>query len=49
MWHVLTNNTEYVDLGTDYYTRRDDPETRKNRLIHQLQDLGYTVELVPAA
>ena len=49
VWHVLTNNTEYVDLGTDYYTRRDDPETRKNRLIHQLQDLGYTVELVPAA
>ncbi|GAA2372591.1 transposase [Dactylosporangium salmoneum] len=48
-WHVLTNNTAYVDLGADYYTRRDSPETRKNRLVHQLQDLGYTVELTPTA
>ncbi|WP_344620924.1 transposase, partial [Dactylosporangium salmoneum] len=48
-WHVLTNNTAYVDLGADYYTRRDNPETRKNRLVHQLQDLGYTVELTPTA
>ncbi|MEV4202825.1 hypothetical protein [Micromonospora globbae] len=49
MWHVLTTNTSYVDLGADYYLRRDDPQTRKNRRLHQLQDLGYTVELALTA
>ena len=49
VWHVLTNDTPYTDLGSDYYTRRDDPEARKQRLLRQLQDLGYTVELTPAA
>lgn len=49
VWHVLTTNTSYVDLGADYYLRRDDPQTRKNRRLHQLQDLGYTVELALTA
>jgi transposase len=49
IWHVLTNDVPYTDLGSDYYTRRDDPDARKHRLLRQLQDLGYTVELTPAA
>jgi transposase len=48
IWHVLTTHTEYTDLGSDYYTRRD-PERRKRQLLQQLEDLGYHVELTPAA
>jgi hypothetical protein len=49
IWHVLANNTPYTDLGNDYYTRLDNPDTRKDRLIRQLRELGYTVALEPAA
>jgi transposase len=48
VWNLLHAGADYVDLGTDYYTRRDNPEIRKNQLVRQLQDLGYTVELAPA-
>jgi len=39
----------YTDLGADYYTRRDNPETRAARLTRQLEALGYTVALSPTA
>ena len=41
------NATSYTDLGKDFYTRRQNPDQRKTRLIAQLQALGYTVELTP--
>jgi len=46
IWHMLTNNTEYTDLGGDYYTRRT-PDRTKQRAINQLRQLGYTVTLEP--
>jgi transposase len=49
IWHVLAGTTPYTELGDDYYTRRDDPDLRKERLIRQLNALGYGVELTPAA
>lgn len=49
VWHLLHDGTDYTDLGADYYTRRDNPEARKNQLVRQLQELGYAVELSPAA
>ncbi|PWR10732.1 IS110 family transposase [Micromonospora sicca] len=49
VWHLLHAGVDYTDLGADYYTRRDNPEIRKNQLIRQLQELGYTVELALAA
>lgn len=49
IWHVLADDTEYLDLGHDYYTRRQDPDRRKRQALRQLQDLGYEVELTPAA
>jgi transposase len=49
IWHVLANETTYTDLGNDYYTRLDSPETRKDHLVRQLRQLGYTVALEPAA
>jgi transposase len=45
VWHLLAHDTTYTDLGADYYTHRDDPEIRKNRLLRQLHDLGYDAEL----
>jgi len=49
IWHVLHDNAEYHDLGSDYFTRHDNPETRKRRLIRDLQSLGYQVAITPAA
>jgi transposase len=49
IWHVLAETTAYRDLGPDYFTHRvDNPETRKRRLIRELEDLEHTVTLKPA-
>ncbi len=44
-WHLLTINCEYDDLGGDYFTRRGDTARHQDRLVQQLQDLGYSVTL----
>ena len=49
IWHVLNDNAEYRDLGADYFTRYDNPEARKRRLVHDLQAMGYDVTIAPAA
>lgn len=48
-WHLLTNNTVYDELGTDYLAGRDQPERRRRQLVAQLEQLGYSVALAPAA
>jgi transposase len=47
-WHLLTNDTDYDDLGGDYFTRRN-TDRQRDRLITQLQGLGYRVTLDKAA
>ena len=47
-YHVLKEEVEYKDLGGDYFVRRD-AETTKRRLIKQLEQIGYQVELKPLA
>jgi transposase len=48
IWHVLAKTTAYRDLGSDYFTRRiDSPETRKRRLIRELEALGHKVTIEP--
>ncbi len=49
VWHVLHDQSEYRELGHDYFTRRDNPEAAKRRLIHNLEALGYRVELTATA
>jgi transposase len=50
IWHVLAENIAYRDLGSDYFTRRiDDPDTRKRRLIRELEALGHKVIIEPTA
>jgi transposase len=48
-WHLLTTNSDYDDLGGDYFTRHDHPDRRRDHHIRQLQALGYSVTLRPTA
>jgi transposase len=48
-WHLLTTNTEYHDLGGDYFLNRINPDHRRRRAIAQLERLGYHVTLEPIA
>ena len=48
-WHLLANDCDYDDLGGDYFTRRTNPDRRRDQLIGQLHDLGYQVTLKPVA
>jgi len=48
-WHMLTNGETYRELGEDYYTRHHNPEQRARRLTRQLEQLGYDVDISPAA
>jgi transposase len=48
-WHLLTYDCDYHDLGADWFGRRSDHDHRKTHLIKQLQALGYSVTLQPAA
>jgi transposase len=49
-WHLIKQDCDYQDLGGDYFVRRDSSR-HKERLVRQLQELGYyvTPEEIPAA
>ena len=48
VWHMLTDNVDYHDVGGDYFTKQD-PETAMRRIIRQANALGVTVrfEAIP--
>jgi transposase len=46
-YHLLTKGTVYRDLGGNYFDERDRQAVQR-RLVHRLEDLGYTVSLEPA-
>jgi transposase len=48
-WHLLTTNSEYQDLGADYFHRRGQTNRYQEHLVKQLQDLGYQVTLCKVA
>jgi transposase len=43
-WHLLSTGEVYVDLGGDYFQRRD-PMRMTKRLVGQLEALGHSVTL----
>ncbi len=45
---MLSRNEPYTDLGADWLARRND-EAHARRLVAQLERLGHTVVLDPAA
>ena len=51
IWYVLHDGVEFQDLGADYFSRPGSPATtrRKDQLVHELEALGYTVEVTQAA
>ena len=50
VWHLLSDpDARYTDLGPGFFDSRINPERRKRAHIHQLEALGYTVTLEPAA
>jgi hypothetical protein len=48
-WHILATGKPYHELGTDYFTRRLDPERETRRLIAKLEALGHRVTPQDAA
>ena len=50
IWHLLANRTaRYRDLGAGYHTSRTDKDRKTRNHIRQLEALGFTVTLAPAA
>jgi transposase len=49
VWHLLTGNQPYSDLGAGYFLERHRSEAYKNRLIRQLERMSYKVTLEPIA
>ena len=50
VWHLLADPTaRYHDLGPGFYDTRSNAERTKRNHIRQLEALGYTVTLQPAA
>ncbi|MGO9726696.1 MAG: hypothetical protein ACLPN6_15300 [Streptosporangiaceae bacterium] len=45
----MATGRPYDELGTDFFTRRMDPERETRRLIAKLEALGHQVSLQPAA
>jgi len=50
IWHLLADDdARFTDLGADHFGRHTDPDAKKRTHIRQLETLGYTVTLTPAA
>jgi transposase len=50
VWHLLSDPTaRFHDLGADYHTTRIDTGRKTRSLVRQLEALGHTVSLQPAA
>ncbi len=47
VYHILAHQTQYVELGADYYDQRNKPRV-VNRLLKRLQNLGFEVTLQPS-
>jgi transposase len=47
-YHMLRDGTAFEDLGPDHFDRRDREKTAK-RLTRKLEQLGYVVDVRPAA
>jgi len=45
MWHMLTHDVEYADLGGQYLLERTGRARQTRRLVSQLNQLGYQVTL----
>jgi len=49
IWHVLHDEVDYAELGSDWFEKRTDSAAHTRRLVRQLEKLGHRVTLQPAA
>jgi transposase len=50
VWHLLADPTaRFYDLGPGFYDTRVNAERKKRNHVRQLEALGYSVTLQPAA
>jgi transposase len=50
IWHLLSDpETQFHDLGSDFYDNRTSTDRRKRNHVRQLEALGFKVTLEPAA
>jgi transposase len=50
IWHLLANpQARFTDLGPGYYQTRTDKDRKLRNHIRQIQALGFTVTITPAA
>jgi transposase len=50
VWALLFDEeAQFIGFGPDYYAARTDPERKVRQHVRELQALGYTVTLNPAA
>jgi len=48
-WHVIHDDVSYQELGALHFLTQVDPARQTRRLVTQLQQLGYQVQLRPAS
>jgi hypothetical protein len=48
VYHMILDGTAYVDLGIDYFDKRNQAQTEQ-RLIKRLEQLGHKVILEPCS
>jgi len=49
IWRTLANESDYADLGADWFDRRGDNERHARRLADQIERLGHEVTVEPVA
>jgi transposase len=44
-WQVITHDVDYTDLGAEHFLHIGDPRRRAQRLIRELNKLGYPIKM----
>jgi transposase len=47
IWHMLANDTDWDDLGADYFDRHANPDHIARRKLNDLRSLGWTITTRP--
>jgi transposase len=49
IWHMLSDGTDWADLGPDFFQRDSGEHQQTTRMISKLRALGYEVTIAPPA
>ena len=48
VWHMLTDDVDYHDLGADWFEHSRDPDREARRLLQRLHELGHDITITAA-